>query len=162
MKLKRKVLIGMSVMLASSMILTACGKGDVDKAVEDVKQEGENITDKAEEKGEELTDKAKSDNVIVDTVVDVEEIIAKNFKKVELKDFKIETELENADRLYIADLYLYLDVEDKDEAEKLIDAYSEVLFKELYEKREYTETTLQWTTPNHDEENQIIKEDYKG
>ncbi len=150
MKLKKRGLVVGSLVLASILLLTACtSKG---KPEETNKEE---IT-------EEVSDKEKEDGTRIDTVVLVENIIGENFENVRLKNYKIDGRMDNPEELYIADLELYLDVEDKEEAERLISEYSEVLFEKLYEKKKYEEVVLIWTSPNHKEGEEIEKIDYKG
>lgn len=168
MKLKRKLLVLTALGLSMTLFLTACGKKgeevkeDVKEGVEEVEEGASDLKENAEEKVEELSDKEKEQKLELETVVFVEEIIKEDFKNVKLEDHKISGRLGAPEELYIADLFLYIDVENKEEAEELIKTYSKILTDKLYAEYKYEEVVLNWTSPNHDKDHAIEVEDYQG
>lgn len=171
MNKKKAVLLSLSV--AAALAITGCGKKDVEEPKEDenIEQQVEVEEDVKEEEKEEVEEQTseedsedKNDKEIeketIFRVLDLtDEIIEDNFEKVQLKDFKISGRTEAPEKLYIADLYLHLDVDNKEEAEKLIEEYSETFMSKFDSKEDYEEVILIWSTPAHEET--IEKEYYE-
>lgn len=166
MKTKKKLFMLLAVLMASLVFLTACGgektdklKEDANEVKEDVKDLGEDAKDKVEDKADEVTDKVEEKTTEV-RVANLTNDIVKEFKKVEIKDLKITSDIKDPSQLSIADIYLYIDEEDKARAEELIETYSEIFIKELNKEESYEEVILIWTSPNHDDDNPIEKITY--
>lgn len=153
---KKRILLGISVVMAASLALTACGgkKGTEGKNEETAKVD-------AVEEDVELTEKEKETKTLSNSLEEAVALIG-DMKDVELVDIKPQTDINDPERLYILDLKLNINVEDKEEAEKLMEEYSNKFFEEMYKLEKYEEVTILWTSPNHPEADAVEIIDYKG
>ncbi len=154
--MKKKIVLGMTLLVAGSLALTGCGKKtDKEEPTTDI-EDPKPIVDEVE-----LTDKEKEARTLSRALEETSDLV-KKMKDVELIDARPQTDIDDPDRLYILDLRLDIKVEDKEEAEKLMEEYSQEFFEEMYKLEKYEEVTITWTSPNHPEGESIEKIDYKG
>lgn len=153
---KKKISIGV-LGLAIALTFTACGK----KAEDRVEEEGQKIEDKIEEVEDKVEDKVDEVEEDLDKEAkrDAElrivglfdEIVEKNYDgKVSLDDYKVSID-DDTKKVDDVEFKLFLDVENEDEAKKLIDEYSDIFEKEFKAKEDIDELTLKWRTPNSDD-----------
>lgn len=150
------------LVLVGTLFLTACGKKDKGQEAEEV-EKVEDVEDVEEDVEPELTEeeiKAKEErSQKVDTYarsLDLVDSIIEDFKDVRLEDERIQLTDDNKS-IYTADIYLFLDNDNEEEAVKLIDEYSEVFKEKFTAEEEYEELIVYWLTPNHDKSDAIEK-----
>lgn len=156
-----KITLGV-VTLSLALVVTGCkgkdeelDKEDINNTVEQEEEEVEENKEADEDKENEDSEKnsKEEEKETIFRALDVYDRIAEeNFEgKVKLEDYQIVTEISDASKVNFADFYLYLDVEDKEEAEELIEKYSQIFEEEFNKTEEAEEVILIWTTPINDE-----------
>ncbi len=154
MKMKRKLVLG-GLALALSLSLVACGE---EKLAEDDQDEKYMVEGEEEPVDSEKIEEINTINRVIRLVNNV---VEEELEDVHFLDSKIVPEIDEPEKVHIADIYLFLDVEDKDQAEKLIEDYSKVIMERFDSQEDYEEVILIWTSPNHNKENAIELEYYE-
>lgn len=156
----------LTLFLVATLFLTACGNREAEEAEEpevvEKMEENEEELEEIEEEPELTEEEIKAEEERtqkVDTqlrALDLMDEIIEDFEDVNLEEERIQLTDDNKN-IYTADIYLYLDNENEEEAVKLIDQYSEIFEKEFGAEEEYEEIILYWLTPNHDKSQAIEK-----
>lgn len=157
MKKLSKVLV---LILVGTLFLTACGTKDDEEPedqelVEDAEEQEEVEPELTEEEIKEEEERSQKVDTYTRTLDLVDEII-EDFENVRLEDERIQLTDDN-ENIYTADIYLFLDNDNEEEAVQLIDEYSEAFEKKFTAEEEYEELIIYWLTPNHDKSNVIEK-----
>lgn len=145
--MNRKIILSIILALSLSLLLVGCEENNSKGGNDSVKDVEEDF-----EIDEEMETKIRGANL-------AESIIRENFEDVKLEDFKINTEIDDLNMINNADFYLYLDNDNEDEVEKIIDEYGEIFAEKFGELESFLGITLYWMTPNHDRDN-AIERDY--
>lgn len=154
MKIRKKIILG-GLACALSLSLVACG---TDNQPEDDHEKEYMVEGQDEPVNKE---KAEEINTINRIIRLVNEVVDEKFEDVHFLDSKIVPEVDEPEKVHIADIFLFINEDNKEKAEQLIEEYSKVLIDRFDKEEDYEEVILIWTSPNHNKENAIELEYYE-